>query len=220
MTPTTLSPALQARTEALLAACPLVPVIVIDRVEDAVPLGEALVAGGLRVLEITLRSDAALEGIRRLRAALPEVWVGAGTVASVAQYREAEAAGAQFVITPGSTPALLEHGCTALAPLLPGVATLSEMMLGHALGYRAFKFFPAAVAGGVPALKAFAGPFPRVRFVPTGGITPETAASYLALPNVAAVGGSWLTPKALIDQQDWEGITRLTRDSLAALQGG
>ncbi|WP_235937564.1 bifunctional 4-hydroxy-2-oxoglutarate aldolase/2-dehydro-3-deoxy-phosphogluconate aldolase [Marinobacter caseinilyticus] len=206
------------QVQALLAACPLVPVITIDDPDQAVPLGRALVAGGIRILEITLRTAHGLEAIRQLRKALPEIWVGAGTVTNLDQYRQVEAAGAQFVITPGVTEALLSHGLTAQAPLLPGVATISEMMLGYAMGYREFKFFPAEVSGGIQALKAFAGPFGDVTFCPTGGIRRDTAKHYLALKNVAAVGGTWLTPPELVVAGDWDGVTKLASASLADLR--
>lgn len=202
------------QVQSMLAACPLVPVITIHHPEHAVPLGRALVAGGIRILEVTLRSEYGLDAIRQLRKALPDVWVGAGTVTQVSHYREAEAAGAQFVITPGVTEQLLAHGMNAQAPLLPGISTISEMMLGYAMGYREFKFFPAEIAGGIKALQAFAGPFADVTFCPTGGIRRETAKDYLALNNVAAVGGTWLTPKDKIEADDWHAITDLVTGSL------
>jgi 2-dehydro-3-deoxyphosphogluconate aldolase/(4S)-4-hydroxy-2-oxoglutarate aldolase len=208
---------LQERLDAVLKSCPLVPVIVIEKPEDAIPLGKALVSGGITTLEITLRTEHAYTAVKAMRKAFPEVWVGVGTVATVEQYQRAEEAGAQFVITPGSTLDLLEYGLIAQVPLLPGVSSLSELMEGYRLGYRAFKFFPAEVAGGVPALKAFGGPFPNVRFVPTGGIQQHTAANYLALSNVAAVGGSWLTPAELVKACDWLGITCIARESLKLL---
>lgn len=201
--------------QALLASCPLVPVITIDNPATAVALGRALVAGGISILEVTLRTEHGLSAIRALREALPDAWVGAGTVTSVEQYNQAEEAGAQFVITPGVTKELLSHGINAETPLLPGISTLSEMMMGYAMGYREFKFFPAEVSGGVDALKAFAGPFSDVRFCPTGGIRQETASRYLSLANVAAVGGTWLTPKDLVEAEDWEKITRIAADSMA-----
>ena len=206
------------QVQAMLAACPLVPVITIHHPDHAVPLGRALVAGGIRILEVTLRSEHGLEAIRQLRKALPDVWVGAGTVTQVSQYREAEAAGAQFVITPGVTEQLLVHGLSAQAPLLPGISTISELMLGYALGYREFKFFPAKVAGGIKALQAFSGPFADVSFCPTGGIRRETAKDYLALDNVAAVGGTWLTPKDTIEAGDWAAITEIVKGSLNDIQ--
>lgn len=208
---------LMQQLELVLASCPLVPVIRIDAPEHAVPLGKALFAGGIRVLEITLRTRYGVAAIRELRAALPDAWVGAGTVASVEDFRQVEAAGAHFVISPGMTPSLLEYGLGAKCPFLPGIATLSEMMLAREAGYSVFKFFPAEVSGGVEALKAFSGPFPDVRFVPTGGITPATASRYLSLPSVPAVGGSWLTPSDRIQAGDWAGITEVARSSLAQL---
>lgn len=218
MTQTELPQSHRDQLQKILSASPLVPVITIEDPDTAVALGEALVAGGINVLEITLRTRHGLKAISALREALPDAWVGAGTVKSVAQYREAEAAGAQFVITPGSTGALLEHGLRSPIPLLPGVATLSEVMLGYALGYREFKFFPAEVAGGTEAVKAFSGPFADVSFCPTGGIRQETASRWLALPNVAAVGGTWLTPKDVVEAQDWERITQIAADSLTLCQ--
>ncbi|WP_328185666.1 bifunctional 4-hydroxy-2-oxoglutarate aldolase/2-dehydro-3-deoxy-phosphogluconate aldolase [Marinobacter sp. OP 3.4] len=210
----------QQRIQAVLATGPLVPVITLHREEDAVPLAEALVEGGIRVLEITLRTPQALPAIEALSKRLPgDVLVGAGTVTDPVAYRQAESAGARFVVSPGITPRLLDYGLTAHAPLLPGVATVSELMLGYELGYRAFKFFPAAVVGGLEGLKAMAGPFPDVVFCPTGGIRRDTARDYLALANVVAVGGTWLTPETQVSQGDWPGITRLVRESLASCQG-
>ena len=204
------------RLAEIVSLCPLVPVITIEDPAQALPLGKALLEGGIRILEVTLRTPHGLEAIRELREQLPDACVGAGTVTNVEQYRQAEAMGAQFVITPGSTRELLEYGLQAQAPLLPGVSTLSEMMEGHRLGYRIFKFFPAEVAGGIAALKAFAGPFAGVQFCPTGGIRKETAADYLALPSVPAVGGTWLTPKDAVAAGDWNRITRIARESLEA----
>lgn len=207
----------RGRVQAVLAASPLVPVITIERPEDAIPLGRALIDGGVRVLEVTLRTEHGLDAIRRLREAFPQAWVGAGTVTTIEHYRQAELAGAQFVITPGVTAALLEFGLTSEAPLLPGVCTLSELMTGYALGYREFKFFPAEVAGGIPALKAFSGPFPDVSFCPTGGIRKDTAADYLRLANVSAVGGTWLTPADAVREGRWEQVSDIARDSLDRL---
>src|SRR5690606_6843937 len=205
------------RVQAVLGASPLVPVIAIQNAEDALPLCRALVDGGIRVLEITLRTEHGVRAIEQIRKAIPEAWVGAGTVTSIAQYRQVESAGAQFVITPGVTEAILEFGVTSEAPLLPGVSTVSELMMGYALGYREFKFFPAEVAGGIPALKAFSGPFPDVVFCPTGGISRQTARDYLALPNVRAVGGSWLTPAEAIAGKDWQAVSEIARGSLGDL---
>ncbi|GAB5476991.1 MAG: bifunctional 4-hydroxy-2-oxoglutarate aldolase/2-dehydro-3-deoxy-phosphogluconate aldolase [Marinobacter nauticus] len=205
------------RVQAVLAASPLVPVIAIKDPDDAIPLCRALVDGGIRVLEITLRTEHGVRAIEKVRKAIPEAWVGAGTVTSIAQYRQVESAGAQFVITPGVTEAILEFGVTSEAPLLPGVSTVSELMMGYALGYREFKFFPAEVAGGIPALKAFSGPFPDVVFCPTGGISRQTARDYLALTNVCAVGGSWLTPAEAIAGKDWPAVSEIARGSLGDL---
>jgi len=205
------------RVKAVLDASPLIPVITINEIDDAVPLCRALVDGGIKVLEITLRTEHGVKAIEKVRKAIPEAWVGAGTVTSLAQYRQVEAAGAQFVITPGVTEAILEFGITSEAPLLPGIATISELMVGYNLGYREFKFFPAEVAGGIAALKAFGGPFPDVSFCPTGGIRRNTAADYLALATVRAVGGTWLTPPDAVAAKDWAQITEIARGSLADL---
>lgn len=202
------------RVRAVLNASRLVPVIAINHPDEALPLCQALVDGGIRVLEITLRTPYGLKAIEQVRNAIPDAWVGAGTVTSIAQYREVESAGAEFVITPGVTEAILEFGVTSEIPLLPGVATVSELMMGYNLGYRDFKFFPAEVSGGIPALKAFAGPFPDVSFCPTGGIRRDTAKDYLALDNVAAVGGTWLTPSDLVASGEWDQIAEIARRSL------
>lgn len=205
------------RIKAMLNASPLIPVITINKLSDAVPLCQALVDGGVKVLEITLRTAHGAKAIEAVRQAIPDVWVGAGTVTNIDQYRQVEAAGAQFVITPGITEHLLKFGTTSDAPLLPGISTVSELMMGYALGYRQFKFFPAEVAGGVPALKAFSGPFGDVAFCPTGGIRRNTASHYLALDNVMSVGGTWLTPPDLVADEDWAGICDIARTSLASL---
>ncbi|GHB16047.1 bifunctional 4-hydroxy-2-oxoglutarate aldolase/2-dehydro-3-deoxy-phosphogluconate aldolase [Salinicola rhizosphaerae] len=206
----------QAQTDRLDAICrsgAIIPVLVIERLDHAVPLAKALVEGGLNVLEITLRTDCAVDAIKRIREALPEAIVGAGTVLSLAQYRIAEEIGVDFVVTPGTTPALYEYGAESEVPLLPGTATVSEVVTGWEYGYRRFKFFPAEANGGAKALKSFGGPLPEALFCPTGGVTVDNAADYLALPNVMCVGGSWMAPKSLIDSEDWAGITRLTREA-------
>ncbi|SHK42148.1 2-keto-3-deoxy-phosphogluconate aldolase [Marinobacter antarcticus] len=203
------------RIRSVLGASPLMPVITIKHPDEAVPLCQALFDGGVRVMEITLRTEHGLKAIKSVREALPEAWVGAGTVTSLSQYRQAEAAGAQFIVTPGVTEALLEFALTSEAPLLPGVSTASELMLGYGLGYREFKFFPAEVAGGIPALKALNGPFPDAAFCPTGGIRRDTAKDYLALSNVQTVGGSWLTPTDVVAKRDWAQITKIARGSLS-----
>lgn len=204
------------QVDRILAASPLIPVISIQQPEHALPLCQALVDGGIRVLEITLRTAHGLAAIKEVRAAMPEeVWVGAGTVTDIDRYREAEHAGADFVVSPGVTNRLLDYGLTSDVPLLPGIATVSELMVGYELGYRSFKFFPAAVAGGIDALKAFGGPFADARFCPTGGIRQDTARDFHALANVIAVGGTWLTPDALVSSGDWGAIEELARQSLA-----
>ncbi|WP_144822074.1 bifunctional 4-hydroxy-2-oxoglutarate aldolase/2-dehydro-3-deoxy-phosphogluconate aldolase [Marinobacter piscensis] len=207
------------RVRSVLNASQLLPVITINDPDDAVPLCRALFEGGIAVMEITLRTEHGLEAIRQVRDALPDVWVGAGTVTSLSEYRQAEAVGAQFIVTPGVTEALLDFALTAQSPLLPGVSTASEIMLGYSLGYREFKFFPAEVAGGMSALKAFAGPFKEAVFCPTGGIRRETARGYLELQNVLAVGGSWLTPAEAVARKDWTSITETAAASLADVNG-
>lgn len=207
---------MQYSAEQVMAASPVVPVIVIERVEDAVPLAKALVAGGLRVLEVTLRTAAALDSIRAINAEVEGAILGVGTVTNAGQLRAAVDAGAKFAISPGLTPSLLAAGNDFDVPLLPGIATISEMMLGIEAGLNHFKFFPASQAGGAPMLKAFAGPFPDVRFCPTGGINEKNFLEYLALPNVLCVGGSWVAPAGAVKERDWTTITRLSRQAIEA----
>ena len=188
---------------------PVIPVIVLQRVADAVPLARALVAGGVKVLEITLRTPVALDCMRAIAGEVPEAIVGAGTIRSVADAKASLAAGCRFGVTPGYSPDI-GRACQDIGlPLLPGVATASEVMAANADGYDFLKFFPATAAGGIPMLKALHGPFGDVLFCPTGGITPETAPQFLALPNVKVCGGSWLTPQDAVDRQDWARITAL-----------
>ncbi len=184
------------------------PVIVLDRVDDAVPLAKALMSGGIRVLEVTMRTPAALDSVRAIRAALPDALVGVGTITNVADLEAARAAGARFGVSPGTTPDLLAHARGWNFPFLPGVMTPSDVMRAIEAGFAAMKLFPARQAGGVEMLKALGGPFPQVRFCPTGGIDADSAASYLALPNVVCVGGSWLSPPALVATRDWGQIRR------------
>lgn len=193
----------------ILTLGPVMPVIVIDDTELAVPLARALLEGGIRVLEVTLRTDAALEAIRRIAREVPEAVVGAGTVLDAATAHSARAAGARFGVSPGTTPDLLAALRDSNWPFLPGAATPSEVMTLAAAGYTELKFFPAAAAGGAAMLKALSGPFPNLTFCPTGGIGLDTAPAYLSLPNVRCVGGSWLTPGALLKARDWEGIRAL-----------
>jgi 2-dehydro-3-deoxyphosphogluconate aldolase/(4S)-4-hydroxy-2-oxoglutarate aldolase len=202
----------------LAAHGPVIPVIVLDRVDDAVPLARALVAGGVRVLEVTLRTPAALACIEAIARAVPEAVVGAGTIRSAADARAAKAAGSAFGVSPGYTAGVGAACRDAGLPLLPGVATASEVMAAQADGLSFLKFFPATAAGGIPMLKALGGPFPEVVFCPTGGITPETAPQFLALPNVMVCGGSWLTPADAVAAGDWARITQLAR-AATALRG-
>jgi len=199
----------------ILNAAPVIPVIVIDRVEDAVPLAQALVRGGLRVLEVTLRTPAALEAMRAMGAVEGAI-VGAGTVLDPDQFNGAVAAGARFVVSPGFTETLARHAAGAPeVPLLPGTATAGEMMRARDAGLRRLKFFPAESSGGVAALKGFASVFRDLRFCPTGGITAASAPSYLALPNVACVGGSWPMPADAVKAKDWARIEQLAREAAA-----
>lgn len=194
---------------------PVIPVIVIDRVEDALPLAEALLAGGVKVLEVTLRTAAALPAIEAIARDLPEALVGVGTVLNADDARRASEAGARFAVSPGYTSDV-GNACKGLGlPLLPGVATSGEIMAALADGFSFLKLFPAEAAGGIPLLKAWASPFGQVSFCPTGGISQVTAPNYLALPNVRCVGGSWLTPADAMRQGDWARITQLARDTHA-----
>jgi 2-dehydro-3-deoxyphosphogluconate aldolase/(4S)-4-hydroxy-2-oxoglutarate aldolase len=189
------------------------PVIVLQGVEDAVPLAEALVAGGVRVLEVTMRTPVALQAIEAIAKAVPQAIVGAGTIRSAADARAAKNAGSLFGVSPGYTEAVGAACRGAGLPLLPGVATASEVMAANDGGYDFLKFFPAHAAGGVAMLEALAGPFPDIVFCPTGGITPDNASEYLALPNVKVCGGSWLTPADAVAAGDWARITQLAREA-------
>lgn len=195
----------------VMTATKVVPVIVVDSVEQALKLGKALVAGGVTVLEVTMRTPVALEAITALRKELPEAIVGAGTVCTRAQYKEAVEAGSQFIISPGMTADLLKAGNEYGVPYLPAVATISDILLGIEHGYDHFKFFPAEVNGGIKTLKAFAGPLSHIMFCPTGGIGPNNYKDYLALPNVLCVGGSWIVPTDLIKAEKWDEITALAK---------
>lgn len=203
------------RVDAVFARAPVVPVITIDRLEDALPLCRALADNGLPVLEVTLRTACALDAIALLARELPQACVGAGTVLGEADLRRVEAAGAQFAISPGCTDVLYAAAKDCATPLIPGVATASELMRGLEHGWQRFKFFPAEASGGVAALKGFGGPLPMARFCPTGGIDAAKAPAYLALPNVACVGGSWMLPDDAIKAGDWERIGRLAREAAA-----
>jgi 2-dehydro-3-deoxyphosphogluconate aldolase/(4S)-4-hydroxy-2-oxoglutarate aldolase len=190
---------------------PVIPVIVIDDLAHAVPLAEALVAGGVRVLEVTLRSSVALKAIEAMARAVPQAIVGAGTLRTAADAKAAKEAGATFAVSPGFTPAVSTACREVDLPLLPGVASASEVMTANDHGHRFLKLFPATAVGGVNLLKGLAGPFPDIAFCPTGGITPETAPQFLSLPNVKVCGGSWLTPKEAMQAGDWARITALAK---------
>jgi 2-dehydro-3-deoxyphosphogluconate aldolase / (4S)-4-hydroxy-2-oxoglutarate aldolase len=194
---------------------PVIPVIVIEDLAHAVPLAEALVAGGVRVLEVTLRSSVALQAIEAMARAVPEAIVGAGTLRTASDAKAAKDAGSSFAVSPGFTPALSAACREVSLPLLPGVASASEVMTANDHGHRFLKLFPATAVGGVNLLKGLAGPFPDVAFCPTGGITPETAPQFLALPNVKVCGGSWLTPKDALQAGDWSRITALAKAASA-----
>lgn len=194
---------------------PVIPVIVIHRLEHAVPMARALLAGGVRVLEVTLRTPVALQAMKAIAAEVPEAIVGAGTLRSAEDVKLAVQAGCRFGVSPGYTPTLGRACRDEGLPLLPGVSTAGEVMKACDDGLNFLKFFPATAAGGIPMLKALAGPFPDVVFCPTGGITLQTAPDFLALPNVKVCGGSWLTPAALMDAGDWAGITELARGASA-----
>jgi len=203
-----------------MRAGPVIPVIVIEDEAHAVPLARALAAGGVRVLEVTLRTPAALAAVRAIVQEAPDAMVGVGTITRPEQFAASRAAGARFGVSPGLTPLLIEAARTSGLPLLPGVMTPSEVIAARAAGFREMKLFPAQQAGGIEMLNALAGPFPDVTFCPTGGVTAETAPEFLALPNVGCVGGSWLTPKAAVASGDWGRITELAKRASALRQTG
>ena len=199
----------------LLDLAPVIPVVVIEDVETAVPLARALVAGGLPVIEVTLRTEAALEAIARIAAEVPDAVIGAGTIRGIADIEAAVAAGSTFLVSPGTTPALVDALLACGLPFLPGAATASEVMALAERGLKELKFFPAEAAGGLPYLKSLAGPLPDVRFCPTGGIRLETAPAYLAQPNIGCVGGTWLTPADALAAGDWTRIEKLAAEAAA-----
>lgn len=192
----------------ILAASPVMPVIVLERIADAVPLAKALVSGGIRVLEVTLRTSVALDCVRAIRAAVPDAIVGVGTITNLVDMNAAREAGAMFGVSPGATQDLLVNASTSAFPFLPGTMTPSDVIRAINAGFTAMKLFPAKQAGGIDMLKALGGPFPQVMFCPTGGIDAESAAAYLSLANVACVGGSWLSPVELIANNRWDEISR------------
>ncbi|ACL59412.1 bifunctional 4-hydroxy-2-oxoglutarate aldolase/2-dehydro-3-deoxy-phosphogluconate aldolase [Methylobacterium nodulans] len=206
-----------ARLDALLTDAPVIPVITVPELAQAVPLARALVAGGIRTLEITLRTPVARDAARAIIAEVPEAVVGIGTVLTPHDLQAAHDLGARFALSPGATPELLREAAASDMAFMPGIATPSELMQVLEAGFRIAKFFPAVPAGGQAALKALAGPFPQARFCPTGGIGEADAKAWLALPNVVAVGGSWLAPEAEIRAGRFEAITERARRTLAGL---
>lgn len=205
----------QGNLESILRRAPVVPVVVIDDLAHAVPLSRALVAGGLPAIEVTLRTPVALDAIRAIASEVEGAEVGAGTVLTPRDLANVMRAGARFAVSPGFTPALLDAAAYSSVPLLPGATTASEVMTLLERGYTLQKCFPAAAIGGAALLKSWAGPLPAARFCPTGGITIDNARNYLALPNVVCVGGSWLTPRAVIEAGDWKAIEALARAACA-----
>lgn len=202
----------------ILRAGPIVPVITLERVEDAVPLARALVAGGLRLLEITLRTPAAVESAEAIIRDVPEAIVGIGTVLTPKDLERAQSLGARYALSPGATPDLLDAASRSEMPFIPGIATASELMAALAHGFATVKFFPAVAAGGVPALKALAGPFPQARFCPTGGIDEKNAREWLAHSNVVAVGGSWVCSTSDIRAQAWGEITAKAQRAVVSVK--
>ncbi|MFT2650814.1 bifunctional 4-hydroxy-2-oxoglutarate aldolase/2-dehydro-3-deoxy-phosphogluconate aldolase [Helicobacter pylori] len=199
----------------ILQISPIIPVVVIEDIKDAVPLAQSLVEGGIQIIEVTLRSSCALEAIELIAKNVPKMRVGAGTILNPTQLEQAQNRGAEFLISPGLTIKLLEYAKKKDMPLIPGVSSSSEVMQALELGYNALKFFPAEYCGGVKLLNAFNGPFKGVKFCPTGGISADNMHSYLNLENVLCVGGSWLTPKNLIQNKEWDKITEICKQSLA-----
>lgn len=197
----------------IMSVAPVIPVLIIDKLDHAVPLAEALCAGGLRVLEVTMRTPVALQVVEAMRKAVPDAIVGVGTLTKPEDFKSAANAGAQFGVSPGLTPELVAAAHSATFPLLPGVMTPTEVIAARLAGFTALKLFPAMQAGGIGMLKALASPFGDVVFCPTGGITRESAPDFLALPNVKCVGGSWIAPQKLMDAGDWRGIEQLAREA-------
>ncbi len=210
-----MSPAAGSDIQAILALAPAIPVLVIDDLDDAVPLAKALCAGGLRVLEVTFRTPAAQEAIVAMREAVPEAVVGAGTILDQRGIDAATSAGSAFLVSPGAGPKLLDAFVACGTPFLPGIATPSEAMTLLERGITHMKFFPAEPAGGVSMLRSIGGPLPDLRFCPTGGVSESNAPDYLALPNVVCVGGSWMAPTKLVRAKRWDEIERLARAAAA-----
>ncbi|UOR44701.1 bifunctional 4-hydroxy-2-oxoglutarate aldolase/2-dehydro-3-deoxy-phosphogluconate aldolase [Helicobacter pylori] len=206
---------MQDKTIEVLQISPIIPVVVIENIKDAVPLAQSLIEGGIHIIEVTLRSSCALEAIELIAKNVPKMRVGAGTILNPTQLEQAQNRGAEFLISPGLTIKLLEYAKKKDMPLIPGVSSSSEVMQALELGYSALKFFPAEYCGGVKLLNAFNSPFKGVKFCPTGGISADNMHSYLNLENVLCVGGSWLTPKHLIQNKEWDKITEICKRSLA-----
>ncbi len=204
----------------MLSAAPVVPVIVIEDLSNAVPLAQALVAGGLPMLEITLRTAVALDAVRAIAAEVPDAIVGVGTVTRAEHFAEAERAGAQFAFSPGLTRTVIDASRDSPLPFLPGVFTPSEALTARDEGFDRLKLFPAQQAGGIGMLKAFLSPIPELKFCPTGGVSPENFRDFLALPNVICVGGSWVAPADAVKAKDWARITSLATEAAAARSGG
>ena len=202
-----------------MAISPIVPVMVINNVEHAVPLAHALVKGGLKVLEITLRTPAALESIRRIRAEVPDAIVGAGTIINIETLNKAIDAGAEFIVSPGTTDKMIDAALATGVPLLPGIANPSQAMNLLEKGITEMKFFPAEAAGGVPMLKSIGAPIPQISFCPTGGVSQKNVKEYYNLSNVACVGGSWMCAASLVDAEDWDEITRLSIEAIVLATG-
>jgi 2-dehydro-3-deoxyphosphogluconate aldolase/(4S)-4-hydroxy-2-oxoglutarate aldolase len=205
----------QGRLAELLAISPVIPVLTIEHAEHAVPLARALLDGGIGVVEITLRTEAAMAAMAAIIADLPAMVVGAGTVLTAAQYKSVADLGAKFVVSPGSSPSVLQAAAASRTPFLPGAASPTDVLHLLEAGYRLQKFFPAEPAGGIPMLKSIGAPITDVRFCPTGGITLASAPDYLALPNVVCVGGSWLTPAEAMRTGNWRRITELAAEAAA-----
>ncbi len=202
-----------ASIQDIMNTSPVIPVMVINKIEQAVPLANALVEGGLKVLEITLRTPIALDAIKKIKAEVPGAIVGTGTVINLETLKQAIDVGSEFLVSPGVTENLIDAALKAGIPILPGVISPSEVMRLMEKGITQMKFFPAEAAGGIPMLKSIGGPLPQVTFCPTGGVNPKNAAEYLALKNVACVGGSWMAPADLVDANDWDEITRRAKEA-------
>jgi len=198
----------------IMNSSPIVPVMVINNVEHAVPLAKALVKGGITTLEITLRTEAALESITRIKAEVPEATVGAGTIINIETLNKAIAAGAEFIVSPGTTDAMIDAAIATGVPLLPGIANPSDAMRLLEKGITEMKFFPAEAAGGIPMLKSIGAPIPQITFCPTGGVSQKNVKDYYNLPNVACVGGSWMCAANLVDSENWDEITRLSAEAI------